>query len=124
MPLQVASGGGSFGFTRRHRYAAVIVAVRSVGVVEMPVHQVVDVIAVRDCFMAALGAMSVRLFVSGAVVLGRTTLRILRGHFDPVILDLASVGMVQMAIVQIVHVAVMKQRGVAAVLFVFVRMRA
>lgn len=59
-----ASAGGKSGGV----HGAVIVAVAVVGVVEVAIHEVVDVIAVGYGFVAAVQAVAVALFVSAAGV--------------------------------------------------------
>mgnify|MGYP007073317049 CR=1 FL=1 len=49
---------------RFHR--AVVVAVVAVGVMQVAVDEVIDVIAVRDRFVAAIGAVDMPVFVTAA----------------------------------------------------------
>jgi hypothetical protein len=98
----------------------VIVAVIAVRMVQMAVHEVVDVVAVRHRFVAAAGAMDVTLRMAAAVVLGRTVGRVLLGHIDGVLLHLASFRVVQVAVVQIIDVVAVLDRGVAAAFAVVV----
>lgn len=55
---------------------AVIVAVAAMRMVQMPVHQIIDVIAVRHGRMTAAGTMHMPGFVPAALMIGRTPVRI------------------------------------------------
>jgi hypothetical protein len=100
---------------RSHLQFAVIVTMRPVMVVQMPVHQVVDVISMRHSFMAAVCAVNVTLVMSGAIVRGRAFLWIGRTHVDGMIVDVIAVREVQMAVVKIIRVSAVLDSGVAAV---------
>ena len=108
---------------RRHR--AVVVAVGAVGVVEVPVHEVVDVIAVRHGDVAAPLAVPVSGLVAAAAVVRGALRRVPRRDGERVLLDRAgAVLMVQVAVVEVVDVAVVLERGVAAAAAVRVGMSA
>jgi hypothetical protein len=83
---------------------------------EMPVDQVVDVVAVGHGLVSAVGSVSVAGVVAGALVVGGALFGVLVADAHGVLLDRA-VGsdVVQMAIVDVVDVALVGQRGVAAV---------
>jgi hypothetical protein len=90
----------------------VVVAVISVGPVQPPVDQVIDVIAVRDCLVTAAIAMSVCGIAAGDVgVIGRVRL-IDRDH---VLVDMVTVWVVQVPAVEIVDVIVVTDSHVPAV---------
>lgn len=80
-------------------YLAVIIAVAVVRVVQVTVDEIVDVIAVRNCFMTAAGPMNMVRSVTGAAMAPRTGSRIGRIDIERMLLDTASARlMVQMAI--------------------------
>lgn len=91
-----------------------IIAVGSVRMMQVPVNEVVHVIAVRDRFVAAVGAVNVVGRMAAAVVAWRAVRWIGRGHGDAVFVNMIAVGMMQVTIVQVVRVAVVLDRGVAA----------
>ena len=91
-----------------------IVAVVAVRVVEMPLDQIVDVVAMRNRLMAALGAATAMLRSAGARIAG--------AHGDDVLVDVIAMHTVQMPVVQIVDMGVMLNRGVPATGAVFVGM--
>jgi hypothetical protein len=70
---------------------AVVVAVAVVGMVEVAVHQVVRVVAVRDSFVTAVGAVHMARLVSAAVVLGRALVGVTPAGADLMIVDMISV---------------------------------
>jgi hypothetical protein len=93
---------------------AVVVAVRSVSVMEMTGDEVVDVIAVWNGFVAAAGSVPVVRSVAFAVVVRRATGRILRPHAQRVFIEVTVVREVQVTIVQIVTMPVVHDRRVSA----------
>jgi hypothetical protein len=99
----------------------VVVAVITVRVVQMAFDQVIDVVAVRDSFVAAAGAVLVFLVVLAAIVL-RGALGWVRGiDRELMLLDAAFADVVQVAVVQVVHVVFVANGGVAAAGAVLVR---
>jgi hypothetical protein len=100
----------------------VIVAVVAVRMVQVTVHQVVRVIAMRHGFMPAVGSMLVAGFVSPAVVIGRAVGRVPAVHLEPVIVHVILVGMVHVSVVQIVGVPFVHHGRMPAAGSMFVRM--
>lgn len=101
------------GSDRRER--AVVVAVAVVRMVEMPVHQVVGVIAVGHGLVTAARAVLVTGLVRAAVVIGRTALGIRFVDRDRVLVHVVSMGMMQVAVVQVVHVVGMAYSCVSTI---------
>jgi len=114
-PRLADSGGAQCGRACFRLQPAVIVAVIAMGMVQVAVYQVIDVIAVRHSFVAAALAVSMRLFVSGAVVRWCALVRIRGADLDAMVLDGGAVRMMQMAIVKIVRVAIVLHCYMAAV---------
>lgn len=73
-------------FDDLHR--AVIVAVVSMRVMQMPVYEVIRVVAMRNCFMAKIGAVNVTFIVTSAIVAGGTGGRVGRGHSQNVLVHM------------------------------------
>ena len=94
---------------------AVIVAVDAMGVVQVAVHQVIDVIPVGHRLVAAVRAVNVLLVMREAVVAWRAFLGIRRIHLNVVIVHVIAVRVVQVAIVKIVGVTIVLNRRVATV---------
>jgi hypothetical protein len=84
-----------------------IIAMIAMGMVQMPIHQIVDVVAVRNRLVTASGAVLVARRVPLAAVLGCAAIGVLRRHFDHVLVDMVAVWMVQMPVVQKIHVVAM-----------------
>lgn len=91
-----------------------IVAVPIVRVMQMARHQIVDVVAVRDPLVPAGRAVSVGGVVLAAVMLGCAVNRVLRPDLERVLVYVVAVRMVQMPVVQVVHVALVAHGGVTA----------
>lgn len=92
----------------------VAVAVATVRMVEMPLHQVVDMVAVRDGFVTAAGTMQVPCVVTTARVRGRTVRGIRTTHRERVLVHVPVVRVVEMTVVEVVDVAVVLDGGVSA----------
>src|SRR5437879_5464447 len=89
-----------------------MVAVR---VVQVAVHQVIDVIAVRNLLVAATRSVDVRRVVRLASVFGGAGGRVGRIDGELVFIDVVAVHVVQVAVVQVVGVLVVFYHPVAAV---------
>lgn len=93
----------------------VIVAVVPMGIVKMVSRQVVHMVSMRNSLMSASSAMTVFLTVRTAGMVWRTGGRILAVHVQSMIVHVVPVQPMQMAVVQVVHVPVVFDRGMAAV---------
>ena len=92
-----------------------MVAVIAVRVVEVAIDQIIDMVAMRHRLVAAVGSVHVGAVVPVAVVFGSATLGRLRVHSDDMLIDVVAMKMMQMPIVQVIHVAVVFDCGVTAV---------
>lgn len=90
-------------------------------VMQMPAHQIIDMIPVRNRGMTAVLSMPVLVVVRSAAVSRRAAIRILRTHADAMLVDVIAVHMMQMPVVQIIHMPVVPNRGVPALLAVDMR---
>jgi hypothetical protein len=88
----------------------VIVAVITVRMVQPAVHEIVDMIAMRDGFMSAIRPVLV-----GAARLRRATRRVFRVDRDDVLIDVIFMHVVKVTVMQVVHMAFVPDRGVTAV---------
>jgi hypothetical protein len=96
-------------------HLAVIVAVTAVAMMEVPVDQIVGMVAVRNLFVTASVGVLVGRLVAGTGVLRRTVGRVRSRHWQHVLVDMALVNVMQMALVQVVFVALVLDGGMAAV---------
>jgi hypothetical protein len=99
---------------------AVVVAMVAMRVVQPAIDEVVDVVAMRHGFMPAAGTVDVACFVSTAVLTRRAAVRVRLADLDDVLLDMVAVGVMQVAIVQVVHVVPVAYGGMPAARSVFV----
>jgi hypothetical protein len=97
-----------------------IVAVARVGVVQVAIHQVVHVISVRSSLMATPRSMAVRGVMPGAGVLGRTQRGVLGALLDGTLVHVPRVLVVEMALMEVVHMVTVLDGGMAAPLGVTV----
>jgi hypothetical protein len=93
----------------------VVVATISVGMVQVTVDQIVDVVAMWHSLVTAPGAMNVVGRMRTAVVAWRALVGIVRADFELVLVYVIAMRMVQVAIVKIIDVIAMLDSGVAAV---------
>lgn len=80
----------------------------------MTIHQIVDVISVRHRFVATAGAVNVVWCMPGATMIRRATVGIFLRYLDRMLVDMIVVHMVQVAVMEIIHMAVVRYRRVAA----------
>jgi hypothetical protein len=83
---------------------AVVVAVIAVRMVQVAVDEIVDVIPMRHRFVAAAGSVNVARVVAAAA--RRALVRIFGAHFEPVLVYMIAVRMMQMTVMQIINVIV------------------
>ena len=95
-------------------HRAVVVAMGAVGVMQVPVDQVVDMVAVRHRLVTAARAMLVVLVVASADMVGRAGAGIVGAHLDRVLVNVIAVRVMQMAVVQVVEVIAVLDGGMAA----------
>ena len=82
-----------------------VVAVVAMRMMQVTIHEVVDVVTVRHGLVPALGAVLVRRLVSGAGVPRRAVGGVVPTDRDLVLVDVVAVRMVQVARVKVVDVA-------------------
>jgi hypothetical protein len=97
-----------------HFDGPVVVAVVAVWVMEVTADQVVDVLAVGDRLVAAVRSVLVFALVFGAVVAGRAVGGIGLADRQYVALDAARAVMVQLTLVEMIHVIVVADGGMTA----------
>jgi hypothetical protein len=98
----------------------VVVAVPVVRVMEVAADQVIHVSAVGYLLVPATRPVAVVPRVRGAVVRGRARGRVPVVHLKLVLVDVLAVRVVHVTVVQVIPVAVVKDRGVSAVVTVLV----
>jgi len=91
-----------------------IVAVGIVRMVQMPTHQIINVVAMRSAFVSAVRAMSVLATVSFAVMGGRAFVRVGGAHRKGVFINVIVMHVMQMTIMEIVDVPVVAYSHVPA----------
>lgn len=84
-----------------------IVAVPGVGAMEMSLHQIIRVIAVRHRRVPAARSVHVARVMVAAPVIGCAAAGVRRRHRNPALVDMIPVHRVEMAVVQVVRVAAM-----------------
>jgi hypothetical protein len=101
--------------TRRQLKLTVIVAVVAVGMVQMAVDQVIDMVAVRDGRMSAAGTMHMGRVVPAARMRRSASVGVAFRHAEGMLLHGPASGlMVQMTIVQVVYMPIMLHGDVTA----------
>src|SRR5258708_9604571 len=87
----------------------------------MAIDQVVHMVAMRHRFMAAAGPVHMAGVMPGAGVVGGAGVRVARRHLDHVLIHVVAMVVVEMAVMQIVHMAAMTYGGMPAAPAVLVR---
>lgn len=90
-----------------------VIAVRPMRMMQVTVHEVIDVVAVRNGLVAAACLMLVRRFMRSTGVRGRARRRVRRSDREHALVGVAFVRVVQVAIVGVVDMVSMPNAGVA-----------
>lgn len=107
---------------RDNFHLAVVVAVAGIGMMQVTVYQIVDVISMRHCLMPAIGAMLVLVSVRAAFVIGCALVGVFLVDRKPVLVDVVLMRMMQVPVVEVVEVAFMPDGKVPTADAVHVRM--
>jgi hypothetical protein len=99
-----------------------VVAVPAMRVMQMPVHDVIEVIPVRRPLVAALRPVSVLMVVTFAIVAGRAVVWVRVTNRNGVFIDVTAMNVMQMAVVKIIGVSVVAYGHVPTTGFVDVIM--
>lgn len=99
-----------------------VIAMISMRMVQVAIHQVVHMVTVGNCRMPAARAMNVAGFMSAAIVVWRAAVGVHGADFQSMLVDMAFMRVVQVAIVQIIYVAVVQDGLMAAAGAMDVRM--
>ncbi|MDQ0032912.1 indole-3-glycerol phosphate synthase [Variovorax boronicumulans] len=91
-----------------------IIAMVPVWMMKVAVNQVVDVIAMRHGFMAAVGTVNMSRLMTRAAMVRRALIGIRGRDLKGVLVNVAIVHVVQMAVMQIVDMVAVRDGGVAA----------
>jgi hypothetical protein len=106
---------------RDHRQWTVIIAMIAMRMVQVSINQIIDVVPMWNRLMTAARPMPMRRIMSATTVLWRTSIGIRCSYFDYVFIDTPVMHMMQMAVVEIIDVALMSNRDMTAAWTVDVR---
>jgi hypothetical protein len=81
---------------------------------KVALHQVIHVVSVGHRIVPASGSVNVPCLMRSANVIRRALRRVGRAHFNDVLIKMIAMQHVQMAIVQVVNVIAVMNRGMAA----------
>lgn len=99
---------------RNHCQRTVVIAVVAVRMMEPAVHQIVDVGSMRHGFVAAIRPVPMCCLVAGRMMLRIALVGIAVAHGNHMMLGAAGLGMLQAAVVEIIDVAFVPHRQMAA----------
>jgi hypothetical protein len=100
-----------------------IVAVCTVGMVEMTTYQIINMISMRHLFMPAGRAVSMFAIVPLALMVGRAAVRIRAPDGDGMLVHMTVMHMMHVSIMEIVSMPFVAYRGVTAIRTVHVTVR-
>lgn len=92
-----------------------VIAMTIVRIMEVPIDQIVNMVSMRDRLVPTLRPMHMLRRMSRAIMPGGAVLRIGRGYANHMFIDMVCMRMMQVAIVQVIDVAIVHKTGVAAV---------
>ncbi len=84
------------------------------GVVQMTIDQIIDVVAMGHRFVAAARAVDMAAVMSATIVLGGAGARVGGRHADDVLIDMALVRVMEMSVVKIIDMIVVLDGGMTA----------
>lgn len=93
----------------------------AVRVVQTTVDQIIDVIAMRDRLVAAIRPVNVPGIMARAGLAVIAGVRVLGADLDDMLVDMIAMRMMEMAIMQIIHMVAVADGSVAAALAVLMR---
>ena len=96
------------------RHRTMVIAMIVMRIMQMSVDQIINMVAMRYCLMPTVRPMHMLGWMSGALMSGCAALRIGRCYANHMFIDMAFMRMMQMAVVQIIDVAIVHDPGVAA----------
>ena len=91
-----------------------IIAVTVMGMMEVAINEIINVIPVRHAFMSTIGAVSVPLIMTFAIMIRRARTRIDVAYGKGMFVDVVFMHMMHVPIVQIVDVAVVRYSCMSA----------
>ena len=92
-----------------------------VRMMQVALHEIVNMIAMRYSFVTTAWAMNMACFVTITVVLWGANIRVGRTDGDTMFVHVALVQVMQMAVMQVINVTIMFDGGMAAIRAVLVR---
>lgn len=96
-------------------HRTVIVAMIAMGVMQAAIDEIVDVVAMRDRLMATARTMDMAGLMARAGLARRAVIRIGRADLDHMLVDMVPMHVMEVAIVEIVHMVAMADAGMATV---------
>jgi hypothetical protein len=84
------------------------------GMMQMPFHEVVHMVAMRHRLVSAARTMDVAGLMPSTAVIRRASVRVCLRYFDHVLVDVVTMRMVQMPVMQIVDMVSVPYRSVPA----------
>lgn len=100
-----------------------VVTVPVVRVMQAPIHEITNVIAMRHRFMTATGTVNVfGIMTQGIAADLSATIRVGRGHLNRMFIDMILMRMMKTPIMQIVDMVTMAHRRMTAIRSMHVRM--
>jgi hypothetical protein len=121
-PIPAHGSWATAAFCLNDRDLAVIVTVATIRMMQMAIHQVVNVISVRDCLMAAAFAVLVGRVVAAANVSVGTGVRVGGRRSQGMLIHMAFMIKVEVSIVEIVDMIGVLDCGVATIVTVLMGM--
>ena len=84
-----------------------VITVVAVGMVQVPINQIIDMVTMGDGFVAASGSVHMGSIVPGALMRGGAVCWVGTGYTDGVLVNVIAVGVMQVPVVKVINVAIM-----------------
>jgi hypothetical protein len=94
---------------------AVVITMVTVGMVQVTIHQIIDVIPMGHCLMATARPVHMVFIVPRAAMAVRTVFRVVLGDFKAVLIHVVPMGVMEVSVVKVVGMVSVPNRCVPAI---------
>lgn len=99
-----------------------VITMRAMGEVQMAGDQIINMVSVRHCLMSAVRAMAMSGLMPLAAMGRRASSRVLRGDVELMFIDMVTMRMMKMSVMEIIGVTIMDNGRMSAVRFMLMTM--
>ena len=99
-----------------------VIAMTAVWMMQVTIYQIIYMITMWYGGVSAVRSMHMIRIMAGTLVVGCATIRVLRTHLQTVFIDMVIMDMMQMPVMNVIHMSIMFDRNMTAILAMLVGM--